>query len=151
MSFAPLAPDPWLAVPEAERDRRGKIDSDLCVIDQQHFFVRGCLEIPVRDCPDPFVWGVWVSVSETSFKRILELWDVNTREQDQPFFGWLCNNISIYPETFGLKTHVHLRNNGVRPFIQLEPTDHPLAVEQRDGITLERVKEFASLLLQHRK
>jgi len=26
----------------------------------------------------------------------------------------------------------------------LEPTDHPLAVEQRDGITLERIKQIAA-------
>jgi hypothetical protein len=149
MSFAPLAPDPWLAIPEAERAKRGKIDSDLCVIDQEWFFVRGCVEIPVHGHRDAFVWGVWVSVSKTSFERILELWNVKTRKQDHPFFGWLCNEISIYPKTFGLKTHVHLRNNGVRPLIELEPTDHPLAVEQSEGISLHRVEEIASRLLAH--
>ena len=29
-----------------------------------------------------------------------------------------------------------------RPYIELEPTDHPLAVEQRKGITADRVAEF---------
>jgi hypothetical protein len=37
------------------------------------------------------------------------------------------------------KTRVHLRDNGVRPYIELEPTNHPLAVEQREGIAVERV------------
>jgi hypothetical protein len=32
---------------------------------------------------------------------------------------------------------------------ELEPTDHPLAVEQREGITIQRVREFAELLLHH--
>ena len=31
--------------------------------------------------------------------------------------------------------------------IELEPTDHPLAVEQREGITLARVIEFAERVL----
>jgi hypothetical protein len=44
---------------------------------------------------------------------------------------------------------VHLRGGGIRPFIELEPTDHPLAIEQREGISLERVKELAALLLRH--
>jgi hypothetical protein len=41
-----------------------------------------------------------------------------------------------------LKTMVHLRDNGLRPLVELEPTDHPLAVEQRTGITLECVAEI---------
>jgi hypothetical protein len=37
---------------------------------------------------------------------------------------------------------VHLRNDGIRPYVELEPTSHPLAVEQRLGITLDRVAEI---------
>ncbi len=36
---------------------------------------------------------------------------------------------------------------GQRPLIELEPTDHPLAAEQRAGITLARVQEIAETLL----
>jgi len=149
LSYALPAPDPWLAIPETEHGDRGQISSDTCAIDGSKFYVRGCLEIPIADCPDRFVWGVWVSVSEKSFDRIGELWDVELRDKEPPFFGWLCNDISIYPRTLKLKTHLHLRNGGMRPFIELEPTDHPLAVEQRNGMTLQRVKEIASLVLQH--
>jgi hypothetical protein len=46
-----------------------------------------------------------------------------------------------------LKTRVHLRDDGLRPFLELEPTQHPLAVEQRDGITAERVAELYALLV----
>jgi hypothetical protein len=46
-----------------------------------------------------------------------------------------------------LKTHVHARPVGQRPFIELEPTDHPLAVEQRSGITMARVREIAAAML----
>ena len=41
-----------------------------------------------------------------------------------------------------MKTRVHLRDDGARPYIELEPTDHPLAVEQRNGITADRVAEI---------
>jgi hypothetical protein len=44
-------------------------------------------------------------------------------------------------------THVHTRAVGRRPFVELEPTDHLLAVEQREGITQERVREIAELVL----
>jgi hypothetical protein len=42
---------------------------------------------------------------------------------------------------------VHTQPIGSRPLIELEPTDHPLAIEQRQGITLARVQEIAGLLL----
>jgi hypothetical protein len=48
-----------------------------------------------------------------------------------------------------LKTNVHLRGGGTRPFIELEPTDHPLSVEQHQGMSLERVEELAAMLLRH--
>ena len=36
---------------------------------------------------------------------------------------------------------------GERPLIELEPTDHPLAVEEREGITLARVRAIAERVL----
>jgi len=50
--------------------------------------------------------------------------------------------LPLYPSTENLKTRVHLRDNGVRPYIELEATDHPLAVEQRNGIAADRVAEI---------
>ncbi|MFK4388358.1 hypothetical protein ABH916_000286 [Peribacillus frigoritolerans] len=43
-------------------------------------------------------------------------------------------------------SRVHPRPNGIRPYIELEPTDHPLAVEYRNGVTIERVQEIAEQL-----
>jgi hypothetical protein len=150
LDFSSRAPDQWFTIPEAERDSRGKLDSDICVIDGKDIFVRGCLEIPIIGRDDKFIWGVWVSVSKESFDRILELWTAPVIKNEPPRFGWLCNNISIYPQTMGLKTHLHLRGDGIRPSIELEPTDHPLAIEQRQGILLERVEEIAAeLQLRH--
>ena len=50
-----------------------------------------------------------------------------------------------YPDTLRLKSRAPTRAIGRRPRVELEPTDHPLAVEQRQGITL--VREFAELAL----
>jgi len=41
---------------------------------------------------------------------------------------------------------VHTQLVGRRPLVELEPTDHPLAAEQRVGITMARVQEFAEQL-----
>jgi hypothetical protein len=55
--------------------------------------------------------------------------------------------VGIYPDTENLKTLVHLRNDGIRPFIELEPTAHPLAIEQREGITVERLIEICEAMM----
>jgi hypothetical protein len=151
MSFGFDEPMPYLGVPEAERSDRCELTSDLCVIDNQHFFIRGCLEIPVHDAPSPFVWGVWTSLSLTSFKRVVQLWDDPARENELPYFGWLCNSIPVYQSTLHLKTQVHTRSLNQRPFIELEPTNHPLAVDQHEGITMARVQAIVeAFCIRHR-
>ena len=147
MEFGADAPALYYAIPEEERASRCDLTTDLCVIDGAHFFIRGCLEIPVVDGSGPFVWGVWASLSKDNFKRAMELWDTPGRENEPPYFGWLCTSLPRYPDTLHLKTHVYTRPVGQRPVVELEPTDHSLAVDQRNGITMNRVREIAEALL----
>lgn len=146
-SFGTDAPLSYYGIPENERADRCTLSSDNCVIDKQYFFVRGCIEIPVTGEAEPFSWGVWVSVSEVSHVAWLKHFEQEKRSHIGPFFGWLNAWLSPYPDTVGLKTKAHLRDDGIRPYIELEPTDHPLAVEQRDGISVERVAELYSLMM----
>lgn len=141
-SFGWDAPLLYYGIPEGERDKRCELTTNTCVIDGEYSFVRGCIEIPVIDADEPFVWGVWVSLSQPNFEEFLTLLDQSKRSQHGPYFGWLSANFKNYPDAENLKTMVHLRNDGIRPYIELEPTDHPLAVEQREGITVQRVAEI---------
>jgi hypothetical protein len=135
-------PVSYIAVPVAERSSRCALTSDTCAIDDAQFFVRGCLEIPVHGETDPFVWGVWASVSRSSFAQFLGVYDASKRSEVGPFFGWLESHIWLYPDTINLKSRVHLRDHGVRPFIELQPTEHPLAREQKEGLDARRVIEI---------
>jgi hypothetical protein len=148
-AYAFNEPDRWRAIPDPERERRGHLNSDTCVIDGKEFYVRTRLIIPLIDAKEPFIWGVWISIAKRNFDRITELWDVEQREQEPMMFGHLSNEISIYPSTHNLKCSLRLKNAGMRPVAELEPTDHPLSVEQRNGITVERVKEIAVMSLGH--
>jgi hypothetical protein len=144
MDYAMKAPQNWFGIPEAQRESRAKLTDDVCVIDNSEHYIRGCIEIPVADCSELFIWGVWVSVSEQSLQRILELWDAIDVEKEPPKFGWLCNWIAGYPEPVNIKCNVFVRPGTSRPRIVLEPASYPLAVEQHSEITLERVKEIAA-------
>lgn len=139
-------PIQYLQVPEEERAERCSLGSDDCVIDEELFFVRGCIEIPVEDCDEPFAWGAWVSLSRDNFHIFIEHFGRDRRSHLEPMFGWLCSRIVAYPDTLNLKTRLHLRDDGIRPYIELEPTDHPLAVEQRSGISQARVAEIYALM-----
>ena len=147
--YASEAPLYYYSIPLEERAQRCNLGSDTCIVDQGSFFVRGCLEIPVHGELEPFIWGAWVSLSRNSFGQFVRCFDAPKRSHIGPFFGWLCAELAPYPSTLSLKTRVHLRDDGVRPYIELEPTDHPLAIEQRNGITPERVAEIYSRL-EHR-
>ena len=147
MDFGSEAPAAYYSIPPEERAARCELTADLCVIDETEFFVRGCLEIPVVGGEGPFTWGVWTSLSKQSFQRMAELWESPERDGEPPFFGWLCTSLPLYPVTLLLKTHVHTRPLGQRPFVELEANDHPLAIEQRQGITMDRVRQIAEALL----
>ena len=143
-SYGAEAPLSYYGVPENERAQRCVRSTDFYVIDEKWFFIRGCLEIPVHGEARPFTWGAWVSVSRNSIDTFADTYEDANRAHIPPFFGWLDMDMPLYPSTVKLKTMVHLRDNRIRPYIELEPTDHPLAVEQREGISAERVAEICA-------
>jgi hypothetical protein len=142
-SFGFRAPDPYLEQPK-DVQKAGSLGSDLCRYtdeDGEHFFVRACLEIPIHGMSEPFMWGVWVSLSERSFDRYVETYD--HPDTSESYFGWLCNYLPYYESAYALKARVHPREGGDRPFVVLEKTDHPLSVDFHEGITVSRAQEIA--------
>jgi hypothetical protein len=144
-SWAFGAPDLWDSLSAADREL-SELTPEACVVKEQFFFIKGVIQIPVLDADEGFSWCVWVSLSASNFRRVGEMWEDSKRVDEPPYFGWLCNSIPGYPETLHIKTMVHTRDIGLRPLIELEPTDHPLAIEQRAGITLERMRAIAEVL-----
>lgn len=147
-TFGSDRPLSYYVIPAEERATRCDCGSDDCVIDENAFYIRGCIEIPVHGEDEPFIWGVWVDISKESFIKWIEYFDKEDRAHVEPFFGWLNAWLKPYPDTANLKAKVHLRNKGIRPYIELEPTDHPLAVEQREGISKERVAEIYAIMMR---
>jgi hypothetical protein len=147
LNYGADVPDIFYDIPEEERDKRIEANDDFCIVDNQYYFVRGNIEIPIQGADQIFSWGVWVSLSEKNFNRTTSLLDTEGRESEPPYFGWLSTSLPYPESTLNLKTLVHTQPVGIRPFIELEPTSHPLSVEQRQGITLQRVQEFAEHML----
>lgn len=145
-SYHAAAPAYWSA--QLEDDPESELGEEQCVIRGEHFFVRGLIRLPVRDLDSDFEWGVWVSLSRENFLRTSELWTQDGRENAPPMFGWVSSELPVYAtSTLNLESNVHTQPVGLRPLIELQPTDHPLARQQREGITRDQVEEFAAELL----
>jgi hypothetical protein len=138
----------FASVPRSERKRRTKLTDDICIADEHHF-IRGLVELPIVGQSESLVYNVWVSLSADSMQRTQEIWNKRGRESEPPFFGWFNSllPLSLYPSTLSLKAHVHTGPVGNAPLIELEPTDDPLAVEQRTGITIDRLIEISEAIL----
>jgi hypothetical protein len=84
---------------------------------------------------DVLSFGVWSSLSRESFQLYMGKFGSKNRTKLPPMFGWFSNSLPGYPETLNLQCHVHPQARGLRPLIVLEPSDHPFAIQKRDGIS----------------
>jgi hypothetical protein len=137
LAFGPDAPDAWAAIAPGDRAPESVLTSEQCILGNDQFFVRGCLDIPIHGREEVFRWLVWVSVAEAGFWRMDEMWEEAGRESEPPCVGWLNATLPGYPATLDLRVSVHTRPVGERPIVEVETKDHPLAFEQREGISWE--------------
>lgn len=126
--------------------KAARCTSETCEYDGGQL-IRVCLELPIIGGSGPLVYGVWVSLSDASFKEFVEHQTSPRRFLDGPYFGRFASALPDWPTTVSLKTRVHLRPSGLRPVLELEPTAHPLAVAQREGITRDRHRALVLPLL----
>jgi hypothetical protein len=134
-------PDPYFVVPEGERPARVRGNTDTCIIDDEAFYIRGVILMPINGTSDHLGLGVWVSQKRENFKKYLENFDTS---EIGPFFGWLSNRIPFYEvDTWAVKTMAHFQGNNQRPLIELEPSDHPLYLDYSKGISLEKAWRIA--------
>jgi hypothetical protein len=137
MDFAFRRPDPLLAVPEAEREARCSWDVDLAKVDET-FYVRCVLYLPRQGGGD-FGLGLWVRVSPEDFGRYLSVYEHPDQANEPPFRGVVANQVATYPPTIGLPVTVRLTGATTRPVLVCDASTHPLAVEQREGVSNERI------------
>ena len=147
-------------VPEDQREARCHGDDDVYVIeadpndpeDQDVYVIQCTLDIPIKGVKDPFCWGLWVTQSKESFERY-----VRTFKQDQSkdaSFGWLAVDIPYYRRNGpgesleSLKCDVKWGDKRQRPKITIQACDHPLYLDQANGISWEKAVEIAQSHMQ---
>lgn len=138
------SPHGWDETFRAKNSKNYWLTEDLCIIDSDRF-IRCILEVPILGASQPFLWGVWVSQSQENFRLYAETFESSP---ERVTFGYLSNRIPEYPDTLNLHTQVHWQSNGQRPWLEIEPTEHRLYNDWKDGITWDRAMELA-LPFQH--
>lgn len=147
-TFGAKYPMAALYVPEDERDGLVDLGDDVCVINGEYFYLRGCIEIPVHGFSDPFIWGAWVEVHECDFKEYVTLSEKSDRAKIGPYYTRLSAHFRPYEQNCkDLNLRLHPRGVGIRPFLELEPTDHQMALEQRNGISTDRLSEIYEMMV----
>src|SRR5690348_1531988 len=70
-----------------------KLSSDFCQIrepgtEHRHSFIRCLLEIKIQGIAEPFLWGVWVTQSDTNFRDYIKSFP---NSPERTTFGYLSN------------------------------------------------------------
>jgi hypothetical protein len=140
-------PEPVFRLDERERDERAWVGEDSSVLrddDGERYFVRGLLELPVRNADDRFAYGVWVEVGGEVFSALGKLWHDPEGHLHEPFAGTLANELMPYRDTVGLPVDLRLRDVRVLPLVELSSGEHPLVRDQHAGISDHHAHELGA-------
>lgn len=113
-----VAPIHYNQLEEAKQKSMASLDSDFCIIydsEETYRFVRVSLHQKVTDYHSTLDYGLWVSLSEKSFKDYQGNFD--NENHITTYFGWLCNSISPYEDTLSTPVDIHTNPGNLRPEI----------------------------------
>ncbi len=141
-SFNFAAPLHYYAINKEERSERTFLTSDTCVIDDDAFYGKGFFEIPINGLEEVLSFSAWVSLSEANFLIFQDLWEISDASLQKPMFGWFSSDIYGFGDCINLKTNLVFQDNNNRPIIDFEPTDHPLSIAVRKGVSKDKMIEI---------
>lgn len=148
LCFGADYPDYYFSVPAEEREKRIELKESLCVVDEQHFFHRGRLTIPIIDHNEDLIFNVWTSISANNFVKRMDLWEDPNRTNEEPYFGWLQTTIPTYGKTLNIKTIATEQEVGIIPEIKSTEEGHPLTIDQEKGITYKIAVEIVDKIIR---
>jgi len=129
-------PDVIFALSGEERENRARIHSDLCVLDDSRFFIRGVLYVPVQQIGTQFGWGVWAEVSKDTFLRYDELYDQDG--SDEPAGAGILANIPPGYPTVQQPLEVQFGPPDRRPIFKPVAADGEFYREYVEGLPVRK-------------
>ncbi|WP_316846273.1 DUF2199 domain-containing protein [Pedobacter psychrodurus] len=148
LCFGSDYPDYYFSVPPDEVAERIDINESWCVVDQEHFFHRGRITIPITDHSENLIFNVWTSISADNFNKRMELWELPERINHEPYFGWLQTIVPTYGDTLNIRTIAIEQQVGIIPEIKVIEEEHALTFDQDNGITYKRAVEIVDQIMR---
>jgi hypothetical protein len=127
-----------------DRESRTWLTDDFAVLDNEHFFVRGLLELPIPELANHFGYGTWVEVPMRAFSDLMKRW--HEPEQFEPVTGYLANELEPYRGTVGLEARLRAISADRLPAVELAEAPHELVHDQQHGISAGRSDELAAVV-----
>ena len=141
--FPPIPASVGQVVGRDELEQRTRRTDDQFFLDEERFWLKGLLELPVLDAEQPLLFGVWVEVERDVLTAIERAWDTDELVRSR-FEGTFDTIVWPYKNALGLLVGLDYHSREQRPRVVVLDAAHELGREQRDGITLERVRELAA-------
>ena len=109
-------PDAYFDIPGEERVTRVKKNNEICIIDDEHYYLRGVLPVPSKVKGRQFYrWGVWIKIDLETYRIIYDNWDVEDQSHIKGLRGKLANEISYYGNTLNKAMRVQPMSKKTRP------------------------------------
>lgn len=126
-------------------ESRCNYTDDYVVCDNESYYLRCLIPLPVQNTERDYSLGVWVQVSPESFRKVWDLWDDEDQSEEPPIKGLLANSVHLNSRTKNAEVTVQLTGPTSRPTVSVQYTDCTLYKEQRNGITIHRASEYSDL------
>jgi hypothetical protein len=143
-ALAYAMPDVIFALSAAERDARAVVSSDLCILDDERYFIRCVMTVPVMECDDTIEYGPWVEVDGSDFARYAVYRNGGGHPAWVAAEGFLANAFPASAHTtLGLNCMVRVAfDQSKRPGVEILDDTHVLQAEQLNGVPLPRALEL---------
>ena len=142
------APVDWDGLDDVSR-AASAMDDDFCEVrystGEVDRFIRCLLPLPVPRISSEFRFGVWMSVSQSSWNIYSAGFATGTYTGDG-CFGYLMHEVPEYPGTMYFNADVWFQPERLRPRVTLHEADHPLFLAQRDGIEPAQIERWAAMM-----
>lgn len=148
MDIAFEEPVDWNAIDERDRNAC-YLDEDFCTARYPSGeivrLIRCILPLRVPCMESEFRFGVWMSVSETSWEAYSEGFGTDAYPVEG-CFGYLMHEIPEYPGSHALHADIWFRPGAERPIVELHATEHELVAAQQTGIEPEQIERWATMM-----
>jgi hypothetical protein len=143
-ALAYAMPDVIFSLPVAERDARAVVSSDLCILDDERYFIRCVMSVPVQGCDDTIEFGPWVEVESQDFGRYAVHFNGSGHPGWVAAEGYLANAFPANGHTtLGLNCMIRVAvGKSQRPTVEVLDHTHALQAEQVNGVPLPRALEI---------